>query len=178
MGLAMTRASLACNLLCFASVLTMSGCAASTARYPSLERWPAERMAFIPGTASTELATPPSGVSAELAAHIARLLDQARGSRADFASRQTAAERALAAGGSPGSDSWARASVALALLESARDPAVQALAELDQLEVDNRTGQAGIEDADTAAIVTARDEVSAIAEEQAAVVTRLRARQG
>jgi hypothetical protein len=177
MGLAMKRAGLVRNGLCLAFALAIGGCAASTARYPSLERWPAERMAFVPGSASTESATPADNtVSPDLSAKLASLVGQARGSRSDFAARQPATERALAAGGAPGSDSWARASTALAELETARDPAVQALAQLDELEVDNRTKQAGAENADTAAIVAARDEVAAITDAQAQVVTRLRAR--
>jgi hypothetical protein len=175
MGVTMTRAMFLRNGLCLIVVLGISGCVASTKRYPSLERWPAERMSAAPAPAPPAASTAPN---AEIAAHVAALVDQARTSRAGFTAKQGPAERALVGAGAAGSDSWGRASIALAELEQMQAPAIQALAELDQLEVDNRTRNAGAEDADTAVIVTARDEAAAIADEQAAVLSRLRAKLG
>jgi hypothetical protein len=155
--------------------LSLGGCTAS--RYPSLARRPAERMSgtALPAPAASEPAdTASEAPSADVASRTAQLLEEGRGSQRGFAAEQAAAERAVAAAGAAGSDNWARASIALARLQTAHDAAVQALAQLDQLEVADRTDAAGAITPNSAAIVGARDEVAAIVDAQAAVIARLR----
>ena len=80
---------------------------------------------------------------------------------------------AAGSGAAAGSESWAVASIALAELESERSAAMVALADLDQL-----YAAAGTEGRDTAAISTARDEVSVMIGDEDVILVGLRGRLG
>jgi hypothetical protein len=75
---------------------------------------------------------------------------------------------AAARGTGPGADSWARAQVALAGLESSRSRAMIALADLDRLYVD-----AAVEGTELTPIGAARDRVAALVGEQNATIDSL-----
>jgi hypothetical protein len=176
-GAAMTRASLIRIGLGLLPVLALGACVGDVARYPSLARRPAERIGGSVAPTPTEPAPAPAGpVDAAVAARVSQLLDSARTAQRDFADKRPAAERAVAGGSTFGSEAWASASTGLAQLETAHGGAVQALAQLDQMEVDQRVVAAGAETPEIAAIVSARDEVSKIVEDQSEVLTRLRGR--
>jgi hypothetical protein len=143
----------------------LMACAADTTNYPSLARRDAEKVAD-----SAPVAVAPVGpVSADNAAHLSTLVDQARSAHQSFNSRQAKAERAVSAGGTVGSESWGTASIALADLESARSDAMIALADLDGL-----YAAARIAGSDAAAIIVARDQVSTLVRQEDAVLARLR----
>ena len=80
---------------------------------------------------------------------------------------------AAGSGAAPGSEPWAIASVALAELESARSAAMIALADLDQI-----YAAARVAGGDTAAIVSARDEVMGLIGEEDRVLAELRGKLG
>ena len=161
-----------------AATLALSACAAAPGRYPSLERRPAERItgSAAPASADAVPTAVPDAPSADLATRVAQLLDQARAGQRGFAAKQAGAERAVASAGSLGSESWATASTALAEIESIQGDAAQALAELDQLEATQQLTDAGAQTADVTAIAAAREEVAKIADQESAVIARLRER--
>jgi hypothetical protein len=104
------------------------------------------------------------------------LVASAQAAQGRFAAARERTERLVAAGAgsTPGSETWAVASVALAGLESSRSDAMIALADLDALHTEarvNNTGGAG-------AIATARDEVASLIGEQDRILTTLRTRLG
>jgi hypothetical protein len=159
--------------------LVLAGCAA-TSDYPSLERRPAERAS---GTATpvTPEAPPvaPAPPSPELTSRLAQLVEQARAAHQRFAARRGGAERLVASGGggAPGSEGWSLATVALSDLESTRSDVMIALAELDQL-----YGSEAVASAETGnraliePIAAARDQVTALVDEEDRVLAGLRAR--
>jgi hypothetical protein len=151
-------------------MLTLAACAADTADYPSLARRDAERTMDVPQAvpSATPVPLPPG---ADQTARLAGLVDQARGAHRRFDSRRSKAERAVAAGGARGSESWGTANVALADLESARSEAMIALADLDQL-----YAKARIDGADISAIAAARDQVMGWIGEEDRVLAGLRGR--
>ncbi|MEJ2459692.1 MAG: hypothetical protein P8Y58_16730, partial [Novosphingobium sp.] len=93
-----------------------------------------------------------------------------------FQASRPAAERAVAAAGAIGSDTWSTASVALATLETNRSNAMVALGDLDTLYVDARTDGALEETPSTSAIAAARDQVKGWVAAQNDVIARLSAR--
>jgi hypothetical protein len=176
MGETMTRAMLVRTALVLLPAMALGACVEND-RYPPLARRPAERIGGGIEAAPNEVApAPPPGISAGITGRIAQLVDAARGAQRDFADRRPAAERAVAGNGAFGSEAWASASSGLAQLETAHGGAVKALAELDQMEVDQRVAADGAVTPDIIAIVTARDEVAAIVDAQADVLAGLRSR--
>jgi len=158
-----------------AATLVFSGCVASPGRYPSLERRPAERITGSAAAVAPDVQALPDAEapSVDLAAHVAQLVEQARAGHRIFTGKQDVAQRAVAAAGAFGTESWATASTALAEIESAQDPALQALAELDQIEADRQVDAAGALTGDIATVLAARAEVSRIVEQETAVVGTL-----
>ena len=157
-----------------AALLTLAACSADTKNYPSLARRAVERSA-----GAAQPAPPPSPAPqlpnidqlATMAASIARATEAHV--RFDEARPRVQQRVAAGSGSAPGSEPWAVASVALAELESARSAAMIALADLDQLYAEAR-----VEGADTAAIVTARDEVMGLIGEEDKVLAELRGKLG
>jgi hypothetical protein len=175
------------------------GACASPGSYPSLARRPAERVAGAPlppcvsdaetpgritGSAQpappvatpteSPIPAPGPGLDSRLAAFVA----SAREGQARFAASQGGAERlvAAAAGSAVSSDAWSNAQAALAELDGAHGVTMMALGNLDSLLIAESVAHADGPGPDGAAISAARDQVSAIAGQQDAVLTRLRGR--
>jgi hypothetical protein len=179
MGKAMTRARLVRTALALLPAMALCACVAEAERYPSLARRPAERIGGSVEAVPTDAAPAPQlgeGPSAAISTRISQLLDAARTAQRDFAAKRPAAERAVAGSSTFGTEAWATASTGLAQLESAHGGAVGALAQLDQMEVDQRIAADGVVTPDIAAIVTARNEVAAIVDAQSEVLAGLRSR--
>lgn len=157
-----------------ATTMALMACASDVTNYPSLARRDVERAPSAP--APSPSTTPDPGPDAELAARLTGLVATARAAHLRFSAARDSAERRITSGSgaTPGSESWAVASIALSGLESARSDAMIALADLDALYAGariNGTGGAG-------AIAAARDEVSTLVGEQDRVVAALSRRMG
>lgn len=116
----------------------LAGCAASSEEYPSLALRPAEVGAITPAPAPGPVPQPSPG-TIQRVEHLAAEAAQAH--RA-FLAEAPAARSAIDAGrgGGEGSDSWARAQVALSELQATRNPASIALADIDRIYADAATG--------------------------------------
>lgn len=119
-------------------------------------------------------ALPPA--SADLVTRLAGLVKVAREADGQFQANRPAAERAIAASGALGSDSWSTASVALARLESSRSSGMASLAELDTLYADARDAAPVEESPAATAIGAARTQVAALIDAQDAVLATLSGR--
>jgi len=130
--------------------------------YPSLALRDAERASGSFEPAAPQPYVPPPTPAAVLG-RLDQLAAEADSAHRAFLAEAPAARRAVAAasGAAFGSDSWARASVAVAGLESSRSKAMIALADLDRLMVD-----AAIEGEELERIVAVRDGVIAQVDEQ------------
>ncbi len=171
----MIRAS--ARLIVPTTLLMLAGCAGS-AEYPSLAIRDVERVqgsaSPAPDAADAIPALPPA--SADLTTRLAGLVETARQSHTRFQSRQAATERAVAAAGATASDSWSSAQVALSDLQTSRSGALTALAELDQLYVDERAAHPEQVSPAAATIATARDQVDGWVSAETSVISRLQAR--
>lgn len=169
--------SKATPLLPLGAALLLPACAASTA-YPSLAVRKVERVegSGMPavGSADAVPALPPA--SADLTTRLAGLVDVGRKAHAAFQARQATAERAVAAAGPARGDAWTSAEVALSDLQTTRSSALTALAELDQLYVDERAAHPEQISPAAAAIGAARDQVDGWVSAENAVADRLAAR--
>lgn len=175
-------------ILSWAAVWTLSGCSDGGTHYPSLASRPAERLTDTGVVATTAIAAATAisaAPSADLAARLDRLVEQARSASRDFDDKQPAAETLIgAAGAAPvGSDSWARATLALSGIESARTLTAQPLADLDQLDVEDHLHAAQIgpdgdspRRPDAIAIAQARDTIAALVAKEDAVLAKLNGR--
>ena len=144
----------------------LAACATPEGEYPSLAIRDAER---VSGTFDPAPPTPyvPPPTPAQVLGRLEQLAADAASAHRAFLAEAPTARNAVAAasGAEPGSDGWARASVALAGLESARSRAMIALSDLDRLMVD-----AAIEGDELQRIVAVRDQVIAQVDEQNAVI--------
>lgn len=153
------------------ALLALSACNAERSRFPSLAVRPAER-AY--GTGQAAAPTPdlplttqmPQG--SDLAARVAALRAAAREAHAQFSKQQGPAARLAEAarGTAPGTEAWARATIALAGLQSARSQGMVALADLDRLLIAATEQATTGPDADLAAITLAHREVEALLGEE------------
>ena len=147
----------------------LAACATADGEYPSLAIRDAER---VGGTFEPVAPTPyvPPPTPAAVVDRLARLAADAASAHRAFLAEAPAARSAVAAAGGAafGSDGWARASVALAGLESARSQAMIALADLDRLMVD-----AALQGGELERIVAVRDTVTRQVEEQNATIEGL-----
>ena len=112
----------------------------------------------------------PPATSAAALSESERLLAAARASHQTFltAAPDARASVQAARGAARNSDSWFRAQLAIADLEAARAELMIALADLDRLSVD--AAVSGTQFADLAA---RRDEVSALADSQSALISAM-----
>jgi len=147
----------------------LGACATPAEDYPSLAIRDAER---VSGTLQPAPATPyvPPPTPATVLGQLDRLAADAASAHRIFLGEAPAARSTVAAarGAEFGSDGWARASVALAGLESARSRAMIALADLDRLMVD-----AAVQGGELERIVAVRDTVIAQVDEQNATIEGL-----
>jgi hypothetical protein len=113
----------------------------------------------------------PAAPSPELATRLEQLASLARAANDRFESREAKARQtaAAAAGAQVASENWAKATVAIADLESARSEAMIALADLDAMYASAR-----LEGRDVTAIAQTRDAVTALVAKQDAVLAQLR----
>lgn len=175
-GTGMTRAK--ARLLTLILPFGMAACSTGGS-YPSLAIRDVERPS---GTATAASGTqadaapvlPPA--SADLVTRLAGLVKVAQDADTRFQSNRKAAERAVAAAGSAGSDSWSSATVALARLESSRSAAMTALAELDTLYADARDKAPLGESPTSQAIGEARSKVAALVDAQDQAINALSSR--
>jgi hypothetical protein len=147
----------------------LAGCATASDEYPSLAIRDAER---VTGTLEPAAPTPyvPPPTPAAVVDRLDQLAAEAASAHQAFLAEAPAARSVIAAasGAEFGSDSWARASVALAGLESARSRAMIALADLDRLMVD-----AAVEGGELERIVAVRNSVTAQVDQQNATIEGL-----
>jgi len=155
----------------------LQGCAAST-DYPSLAVRPVERVegSGLPATGSAEAIPTLPPASADLTSRLSGLVAVARKAHTNFQAKQASTERAVAAAGPARSDGWTSAEVALSDLQTSRSGALTALAELDQLYVDERAAHPEQVSPAAAAIATAREQVDGWVSTETALVSRLGAR--
>ena len=147
----------------------LAACATPDEVYPSLALRDAER---VSGTLEPVAPTPyvPPPTPAAVVSQLDRLAADAASAHRAFLAEAPAARSAVSAarGAEFGSDSWARASVAVAGLESSRSKAMIALADLDRLMVD-----AAVAGGELERIVAVRNTVTAQVDEQNATIERL-----
>lgn len=150
------------------ALLPLAACATADGDFPSLAIRDTERVSGEMQPAPPAYVPPPP--SATAVDRIEGLALEARDADRAFAQEAAAARSAVAAAGStrPGSESWARAQVALAGLEASRSRAMIALADLDRLYVD-----AALDNAELTRIETVRQEVAGQVEVQNAMIDGL-----
>ena len=149
-------------------LLATSGCAA-TGDFPSLAKRP-----FEDGTAVAAPAPPPLEASdAARLSRIARAVSLASGGRSAFETGYDEAQRAVAASGGTGSESWINAQLAISRLEPLREPAQTALANIADEQRKLATGAAS---SDEQAVAEAFAQVESIRNDQADKSDRLLAR--
>src|SRR6188768_853412 len=155
-------------LLLTALGCSLGACMASD-KYPSLAIRDAERAAGTMQPAEPEPYVPPAPPAAVLG-RLDQLTGEAASAHQAFLAEAPKARSAVAAarGAGPGADSWARAQVAVAGLESARSRAMIALADLDRLYVDAAVGGEEL-----TRIGAVRDQVAAQVGEQDATIAGL-----
>lgn len=173
---AMIRALLI-KVVPLAAAILLQACGAST-EFPSLAVRPVERVegSGFPAVGSADAipALPPA--TADLTTRLAGLVTVARKSHASFQAKQAGAERAVAAAGPSRSDGWTSAEVALSDLQTSRSGALTALADLDQLYVDERAAHPEQVSPSAVTIANARDQVDTWVSAETAVISRLAAR--
>jgi hypothetical protein len=146
----------------------LAACATPEGEYPSLAIRPQERAGGMLQPPPAPYVPPPT--PAPVLGRLEQLAGDAAVAHGAFLAEAPAVRSAVAAasGTEPGTDAWARATVALAGLESARSRAMIALADLDRLMVD-----AAVEGDELERIVETRDRVIAQVDEQNAVIEGL-----
>ncbi len=174
-----------------AASLALTGCSEGSDGYPSLAERPVERATSTPpmdtitptpGVASSS-ASDHAAIPNDLAARLDHLVQEASSAHQTFADKQHAAETLVSAAGSApaGSENWARATQALAIIESARAETAKPLGDIDRIDVDDRLAHAAQDGTSgdsasrpaMAAIGKARETVSAWVAEEDSVLTRL-----
>jgi hypothetical protein len=159
----------ACALL---AVLLLAACV-DRERYPSLAARPIEGIMDQPVTPTIAA---PVTADPDRAARIAALLAQAEGAGHDFDNARVEAERAVdaARGAARGDDRWLAAHQQLSRLETARVPVSHALADLDALAIAQADAAAsGTASAEAEALASAHARVSAINDDEQAVIGKL-----
>jgi hypothetical protein len=117
-------------------------------------------------------------VDANLAAHLAALLDQVQAGDAAFRDAAATAENFAAAAGAPQSESWISAQQALSAAQSARGPTTRALGDIDGLAATALATKGGMSAADLDAIRSAAARASEVDRAQAERVRAIETRLG
>ena len=148
-------------------LLALSGCASSTARYPSL----LPRAIELRDDSEPVRAVTDAAPDAALDTKIAELQAALAESSATFAAARTRADplTKAARGAAIGSDAWLNAQAALSGLDGARGATLAALADIDRLAIDR--AQAGLPPYPK--LISAIEAGSAQAERLAASITAL-----
>ena len=158
------------RLVCIC-LLPLSACAAPGGPYPSLQ--PRATEAIDP---RVPVLRPMNDrpVTPALAARLKAIVEQAQGGSSAFDAAASAAERLAAGAGARQSEAWIAAQEALSGAIGAREPVVQALADIDEIAATALQNQRGIAPNDLAAIQDAAKSVGAIDRRQ---MERIRAMQ-
>lgn len=149
------------------SLALVAACASPASEYPSLAVRDIER---VSGTMDVASAPPSPAPPAATLASLDDLAATARAAHQRFlASAPEARSLADSAAGAPwGSNSWARAQVAIADLEAQRSQAMIALADLDRIFVEAATSAQS-----TDSITAVRQEIDTLVAQQDAVIRSL-----
>lgn len=174
--------------VCLPAILPLMLAACSNAGgYPSLALRDYEGSSErVCGTAKPAVAIPQPEApvlppaSADLRSRLDGLVSAAEQADQQFKAQRGAAEGAIARamGAATASDSWASAQVAVGKLETSRNAAVAALAELDSLYADARNSTPDEISPSAEAIAQARNQVNDLVTRQNSVVTGLSTRLG
>jgi len=151
------------RLICLL-LMPMSACTSPGGSYPSLQPRPTE--AIDP---RVPVVKPMNNrpVSPALAARLRGLVEQAQSGSSAFDSAASAAERLAAGAGTQQTEAWIAAQEALSGAVAARKPAVDALADIDEIAALALQNQRGIAPNDIAAIQQAAETVGVIDRRQA-----------
>jgi hypothetical protein len=155
--------------------LAISGCASADGKYPSLALRDAERAngQFEPVAPVAGLDVPQVELDFDgtLEEYLSQLQSRARAANARFSSASTAtrAQVRAARGASLESNAWGVAQIGLASLDTHRSETGIILADLDALFV-----AAKVQNEDTIAIATVREEILSLIERQDALLSTLR----
>ena len=161
------------NRACLIAALfgSLGACATPAEEYPSLALRDAERVAGTLQPAQPAPYVPPP-TPAPVLDRLEQLAAEAASAHQAFLAEAPQVRGAVAAarGAEPGAESWARAQVALAGLETTRSRAMIALADLDRIYVD-----AAVDGTELTRIAFTRDRVaSQVGEQNAAIEDMLR----
>ncbi len=162
-------------VLALLAVPLLAGCAnGDSSRYPSLSIRDVERIKGSAEPVAPETALPGTAApSADLAGRLAQLQQQAAAANQAFMGAVPSTESLIdaAAGSAVASENWSVATAALTRLDSLRNQASLALADLDKLYVDSEMEVGAVD-----AISAARGAVQAQVAGEEAVLDRLSAR--
>ena len=145
-------------------LISLNACAAPGGSYPSLQPRPTE--AIDP---RVPVVKPMNNrpVSPVLAARLKGLVEQAQSGSSAFDAAASAAERLAAGAGTQQTEAWIAAQEALSGAVAARKPAVDALADVDEIAALALQNQRGIAPNDLAAIQQAAETIGVIDRRQA-----------
>jgi hypothetical protein len=147
----------------------LAGCASSSANFPSLAIREGERVSgTLQPAPGVPWVSPPA--PAEALGRLGGLEAEAQSAHSAFLTQADAARGTIGAGSGAeeGSESWVNAEIALATLQSARTPALIAMAELDRIYVGVLTEAAEVEE-----IAATRENVLAMIEAEDRVLREL-----
>lgn len=160
----------------FLLLALLTGCAATSDRYPSLAIRDVERaqghFTPVPGPVQMpEIPAVPVPVDGDLATQLTQIDRRAEQSHQAFLAGVPSASRlaSRASGAKIGSDAWASAQIALAGLDSARSDTAIALADLDTVQI-ART----IASEDAGAVDQIRDKILTLISQEDAKLAQLR----
>ena len=156
-------------------LLLLSACAAPGGPYPSLQPRGAEA---IDPRLPVVRPLNDRPVSAELAARLGALIDQARSGDLAFESAASAAERLATSAGAPQGESWIDAQQALTAAIAARRATATALGDIDAIAANALQRQGGIAPNDLAAIKDAQSVVGSLDRGQAERIKAIQRRLG
>jgi hypothetical protein len=153
------------------------GACAPSGSFPSLAPRAAERAAATPAPGDQAAAEPaPPAADPSLIARLDQLVAAAREGQQAFGPALVSAEAAIARAGAPRSESWIEAQLALSRLEAARSPSVAAQGDLDSLALERTQAGAPPNEADSAAIAAAAEQIKSLVAAQNEQLARLSAR--
>lgn len=160
-------------LLC--SIAVLGACSTPSGPYPSLAPRAAEA---VDPRVPVDNPVRSGPVDAQLAAHLAALIDQAQAGDTVFREAAATAEQLAASAGAPQSESWVAAQQALSAAQAARGPTTRALGDIDGLGSTALATRGGISAADMAAIQDASARVTEIDRSQVDRIRAIQARLG
>ena len=156
-------------------LVPLAGCAATSAKEPSLAQRPAE---LIDPRLPLSAEAPPGSVDPALASRLGQLVAEGNEGARSFDALVGQAEALAKAAGPAQSESWIVAQQAQSGLEAARAKTTAALAEVDSIASGRIQSGAALSPADLGAVEAASNELRAIADRQNITIDRIGARLG